>query len=222
MAENSASREYIAATPEDRATFDYQLRCLYGQRSITLMGSVGRQALYAAFDWDVPPLVIRNEHGVLRDIDVVTPQHLVAPDQGPHNVDTGLNYLFRLTIGNEKRAPSLWDAENCQAMPIDPQVIRRQSRWLEDIPVHTFKLSTHWYLERLASATEKAEERGSGGISLITPEQQAAYDASLAQFETFIDAMREQHPNEFLPEEHYEPFRQLIDQQNGLYINSEV
>ncbi len=145
--------------------------------------------MYAEYGWDAPPLdPIREDSHLLRDIDLMST--VQAPRQGlyetwPHPIDVRLNSFIE--YGNR---PSL--LHGSVRLEFDPKVALAVTRRKLGFPMRTFLVGTQLEIE-----------------SLVVNPHGEKYQRSREYFAKFAEWVRENHPNEFLPDEYYEPFREL-------------
>lgn len=173
-----------------------------------VIGSMGRQAMYSELGWNPAPLALRHMNNAdqpLRDIDIITPRRPVKDEDwcGPHPIDLGLTLdIFDVT---DYRSPALYGPrgdEEARRFPLHVEVIKRRRRSLGGAPIGTFLVGTHLLFEQLVAAREAYCHDDQAAT--------AAYTPALEEFARFADSIRETHPNEFLPNELYQPFHDAI------------
>lgn len=181
---------YISGTPESVAPLQAQLEAIYNHHPYArIVGSFGRAAMYAAYGWEAHPLdPVRDGSHLLRDIDLMSTAQ--APRQelyetGPHHIDTRLSRFIE--YGNP---PALLHGSS--RLEFDPKVARAVIRCSLGFPMRTFSVGTQLHIE-----------------SLVVNRYAEKYIRSREYFATFAEWVRQNHPNEFLPDEYYEPFREL-------------
>lgn len=203
------SRNYVSGSAEDREALRDRLAQIYKLSNFVVIGSIGRQAMYASFGWNVEPLSLRQvvpflsanglEHlSELRDIDAVCPARKTPAPYGLYDLDTQADLVFGV---REARQPyTIWDESTKKDILIEQRVVRPRTRLLDGMPVRTFSVGTHWRFEQYLRSVLPSH-----------PDKQCKYDHALQAFGEFAEAMHEQHPREFLAPEYYEPFQQVIN-----------
>lgn len=196
-------RSYITGSAEDLANFNAQLEHLYNRPGLVVAGSIGRAAIYSQFNWETEPLPLRTDDDPdagLRDIDVITARRpLVEEDFGtPHLVEDGVADWF----DEYSKRPSLMLSilgRGIQLFPVDAKLLSRRNRQLDGRLVRTFPVGTLLAYQQFVEADMVA----TGYPSL-------KHGAAHQEFRVFAETIRDTHPDEFHPDELYQPFRDAL------------
>ena len=198
-------RSYITGSAEDLANFTAQLEHLYNRPGLVVAGSIGRAAIYSQFKWETQPLPLRP-HGEddpdagLRDIDVMTARRpLTEEDFGtPHPVEDGVaDWLDEYAAQPSLMLNIL--GRRIQLFPIDGRLLKPCTRQLDGRPVRTFPVGTLLAYQQFVEADMTA-------TGYFSPKHAASHQ----EFRVFAETIRGTHPDEFHPDELYQPFRDAI------------
>jgi hypothetical protein len=127
----SESRNYLSGSEEDREVLRGQLTGMYEQSGFIIVGSIGRQAMYASFAWPSEPLSLRSlyDFGLgesnptyRRDIDAVCPWEKPPLNYGEYEVDLALDLLFQ-SQPESSDSPLLKNVATSELIPLDRRVI---------------------------------------------------------------------------------------------------
>lgn len=186
--------EVLRGTPDQLAAWRLQAENLHAIGSLVIVGSFARAAMYESMSWPVPAMSLeqhspRPPYGVLqlRDFDVISPLGHIEPlfqhQQTPHPVDTVLHRQLFTHAGGYRFGTS------DQNVPVAPEVLATRVRRLAGAHIRTLTIGAQVYMDNIY-----------GGKAL-------KYRMATERFERFAAEMRQTHPDEFLPDEAYEPLR---------------
>lgn len=184
----------VHGNPEQLTSWQAQANRLYDIESFVIIGSIARVATYATFGWEGQPLSLEYHNPYwpfslrLRDFDGVLPFGKGDVEQlnesGEYPVDLTIHRQFFNHRGGYRFGIQ------GQGMPVRPEVFTTRTRLLAGVPIRTFAIGTLQHLNNLY---------GGNGLT--------KYLKASEKFDQFADAMRDEHPDEFLPDEAYEPLR---------------
>jgi hypothetical protein len=197
----------VAGSPKEKQYAAELLeKILAPQPYAVLTGSLGRAAIYEAYDYNAPPLSLQSKevYSGYRDIDVLfTVPGLYSREAGAeayhwkHAVDLALQARIQRNpdghyglVGYGKDRSQFW-------LPLDPTVAAPVSRELLGVPVPTLSVGTQLQVERMYPDAGK-------------------YAESKRVFRTFAESIKETAPHEFLPDASYAPFDEYVERHVSL------
>lgn len=198
-------RSYITGNAEDLVNFNAQLEHLYNRPGLVVAGSIGRAAIYSQFNWETEPLSLRpydrdDPDAGLRDIDVITARRPLAEEDfgTPHVVEDGVADWFDEYAEQPSLMLNILGRE-IEFFPIDAELLSPRTRQLDGHLVRTFPVGTLLAYQQFVEAYMTA----TGYPSL-------KHAAAHQEFRVFAETIRTTHPDEFHPDELYQPFRDAI------------
>jgi hypothetical protein len=190
---------YITGEASDLEAFDIQARAIHEQwRRAVFVGSIGRAALYGHFEWQMEPLPLRRSTHELRDFDLLLAGRLKNNSLcgSPHSLGRDMDEYVHMQHRASVAELCGEDENGYFALEAPKELFAARTRRLGATPIRTLRIGVHQQIERIAHPIAGYED--------------PKYDVSRAEFDTFAEAMRPLHPNEFPSDEQLAPLVELV------------